>query len=257
MKVLLMLDGRSAVGGTPLIQHNERMQDPLDEITRAVAKLTGKRKKTDADHIEIGHLEFLGGMYVNGNGPCIPGWNILRCLQDGAKQTKRGEDVLRGVSPLAEYADLMYEGDKERDPEKLWKAGGFVLRKGVGVAGRRVTRTRPIFFEWTAALPVEVDPAIFDPDTLASIWTYAGKYRGIGDRRPVNGKFLGTATEWAISTDDGLARAASLLADAVRCGQIRDEDLRRLARDGDPASLLAGGAKRAQRVTKKTAEIKG
>lgn len=193
MQALLVLDGRTASGGSPLIMHNERLADPLDEYTRALAAVTKKRNKTDADHLEIARLEFLGGLYTNGNGPCLPSWNILRCLQDGAKRHKRGLDVLRGIHPLTERVDLAYEGP--RDPEKMWQAGGFHLRKSVGVQRSRTIRTRPLFTEWQAELPVEIDPTVFDVDTIANIWKDAGTYAGLGDMRPIYGRFAGTVAE--------------------------------------------------------------
>ena len=190
MKVLLKLDGRTEAGGSALICHNERLADPLDEVTRSIAKISKKRNKTEADHIEIARLEHGGGLYLNGNGPCLPAWNILRCLQDGATRHKKGKDVLRGITPLQEHADLEYEGP--RDPDELWKNGGFSLRKTVGVQRSRTVRTRPIFTDWGAELLVEVDPTVFDIDTLANCFHDAGIYAGIGDMRPVHGRFAGT-----------------------------------------------------------------
>ena len=190
MQVTLKLDGRTASGGSPLVMHNERLADPLEPITREIAKVSKKRNKTEADHLDIARMEFLGGMYTNGNGPCLPAWNILRCLQDGAKRHKRGADVLRGVYPITEHADVVYEGP--RDPEVMGKKGGFALRKTVGVQRARTVRTRPIFVDWQAELPVEVDPIVFDIDTLANLWREAGVYAGIGEMRPINGRFKGT-----------------------------------------------------------------
>lgn len=193
MKVLLSLDGRSEGVGAPLVMHNERLADPLDEFTRAIQAVAKKRGKTDADHLEIARLEFLGGMYANGNGPCLPAWNIIRCLQDGGRRHKRGLDVLRGIYPLAEHADVIYDGP--RDPEEMWKQGGFSLRKSVGVQRSRTMRTRPIFAEWRAELPVEVDPTVFDLDALGNVWREAGVYAGIGEMRPVYGRFVGAVRE--------------------------------------------------------------
>lgn len=193
MKLLLKLDGRTESGGSSLVMHNERLADPLDPHTRAIGKLTKKRGKTEADHMEIARLEFHGGMYTNGNGPCLPAWNILRCLQDGAKRHKRGLDVLRGVYPLTDHADVVYDGP--RDPDEMWKDGGFALRKTVGVQRSRTMRTRPIFTDWQAALLIEVDPVVFDVDTLANLWREAGVYAGLGEMRPVYGRFQATLVE--------------------------------------------------------------
>lgn len=205
MKVLLRLDGRTDAGGSPLVCHSERLADPLDPFTRAIAEISKKRGKTLTDHEEIGRLEFFGGLYcdppldypLNGhNGvPALPAWNVLRCLQDGGKRHKRGVDVPRGVYPLSEFAKLEYDGPT--DPIKMWKAQTFHLRKSVGIQRARAMRTRPYFVDWQATLPVEVDPAIFDMNTIQMIWREAGRYAGLGDMRPVYGRFEGTAEEIA------------------------------------------------------------
>lgn len=192
-----------ATGEAALVMHNERLADPLDTITRAIGAVTKKRGKTITDHEEISRLEFYGGLYTTkpiefadgdiqvpkGAVPTIPAWNLLRCLQDGAKRNKRGQDVLRGVHPVVEHAELDYEG--ETDPQAMWKSQAFVLRKTVGVQRARTTRTRPIFDGWTITLPVEIDPEVFDLDALAHSWDAAGRYAGIGEMRPVYGRFVG------------------------------------------------------------------
>jgi hypothetical protein len=199
MQVTLHLDGRVASGGSPLIMHNERLADPLDDYTRAIAEYSSKRKKTVDDHQEMARLEFLGGLYtepplsypLNGSAPVValPAWNILRCLQDGGRRHKRGVDVPRGIYPLAETVPIQFEGPEE--PEELWKDGGFHLRKSVGVQRSRTMRTRPLFSDWQAELPIEVDAKVFDLHTLKVIWKDAGTYAGLGDMRPVYGRFAG------------------------------------------------------------------
>lgn len=189
MKVLLKQDGHAAAGGSPLVMHNERLADPLDPIVREIAAISKKRSKTEADHLEIARLEFEGGLYTNGNGPCLPAWNIIRCLQDGARRVKRGPDVLRGVYPLIDHADVTYAGPRET--EALWKEGGFAIRKTVGIKQSRTMRTRPIFVEWQTELPIEVDLTVWDIDALSEVWQKAGVYAGIGEMRPVYGRFKG------------------------------------------------------------------
>ena len=203
MQVTLHLDGRTAAGGSALVMHNERLADPLDSFTKAISAVSKKRNKTTADHEDIAHLEFLGGMYtappvefpINGSKPqpCLPAWNVLRCLQDGGRRHKRGMDVPRGIYPLTEYAELIYDGP--RDPEAMWKAGGFSLRKSVGVQRSRTMRTRPMFTDWQAVLKIEVDATVFDLHTLRQIWKDAGIYAGLGEMRPIYGRFIATVEE--------------------------------------------------------------
>lgn len=200
MQVLLSLDGRKESQGGSLLMHNERLGDPLDPLQQALAEITGIRKKTQEHHIEMARREFFGGLYtsppisdlkkLSGQIVGLPAWNIVRCLQEGAKRSKRGKDILRGVVPSVEFAPLIYDGPP--DAEELWKSRKFDLRKGVGVSRSRVMRTRPIFSDWQAYLPVEVDPEIFDVEDLRICWKDAGIYEGIGDMRPVMGRFRGT-----------------------------------------------------------------
>ena len=205
MKLILKIDGTTASGGSPLVMHNERLADPLDACTRALAAISKKRNKTEADHQEMARIEFIGGMYsdppmstpadwTNGHKPCLPAWNILRCLQDGATRHKRGKDVLRGVYPLAECGLLGFDGADLKINE-LWVAGAYALRKTVGVQRARTVRTRPMFTDWTCELPIEVDSTVFDVDTLRQCWRDAGIYSGLGEMRPVYGRFTGTIEE--------------------------------------------------------------
>lgn len=199
MRYTLILDGRTEAGGSPLIMHNERLNDPLDPITRELAKVTGKTKKTEVDHAEMGRIEFYGALYTDPAIPSVaelksyegavvlPSWNIFRSLQEGAKQIKLGRAVLRGVVPLTEYVPLEYAGPES--PVDLWNAGTFSLRKGVGIGTKKVMRTRPIFTDWQASLDIEVDPEMLDGDKLAECWRRAGLYAGLGDMRPVYGRY--------------------------------------------------------------------
>lgn len=246
MRALLTMDGRTEAGGTPLIQHNERLADPLDEHTREIAKISRKRNKTEADHLELARLEFFGGMYVNDDGPCLPSWNILRCLQEGAKRLRRGADVLRGIAPLTETVNLAYDGP--RDPEILWKEGGFSLRKTVGIQRARTMRTRPIFIDWTASMPIEVDPVIFDPDTLAECWRLAGRYVGIGEMRPIHGKFLGTVQAWNMGTSVPVQQAAYAMACSITAASIERDDEGRAERYEDPTELTLQAKRLVERL---------
>lgn len=207
MKVLLNADGQTPNGGTPIVVHNERLADPLDSCTQAISAISKKKNKTLADHEEIARREFLGGLYTdpvlelddkgqltsNSQKPCVPAWNVLRCLQEAATRQKRGRDVLRGVQPVTVNAQLFYDGPQA--PDELWRAGQFALRKTVGVQRARTVRTRPMFTDWKLELMIEVDVNVFDTHTLRVAWADAGRYVGLAEMRPVYGRFVGTLTE--------------------------------------------------------------
>lgn len=191
-RLLVSLIGHAEDGGTALLMHNERLADPLDPVTIEIAKISGKRKKTVADHTEIARLEFAGSLYHDeDDGPFLPTWNIVRCIQDAATRHKLGRDVLRAIVPAKKRAVVEYEGPREIGA--MWDDGRFALRKGVGISGRRVMRTRAAFTEWSAEAELELDVTVMNPDKVDQLVEEAGRYVGIGDNRPVYGRFLGSA----------------------------------------------------------------
>lgn len=198
-RIRVTFDGAASANGSPLLMHNERLADPIDPYTRSLAELTGKRKKTERDHEEIGRREFVGGGYwMIDEGPTgsqaepyIPTWNIIRCLQEAATRHKLGKHVVSGIIPIQEETPLLYDGP--RDADALWKSGVFHSRKGVGVGQSRVIRTRPCFADWKVVTELELDLTILDPDTVNLIAQQAGMYKGLGDARPRFGRFKGEA----------------------------------------------------------------
>lgn len=206
-RIRVTFDGSTAVNGSPLLMHNERLADAIDPYTRWLAELTGKRKKTERDHEEIGRREFFGaGYWLVDTGPTgthadpyIPTWNIIRCLQAAATRYKLGKHVVRGIVPVTEETPLVYDGPREVDA--LWKAGTFHSRKGVGVGQKKVMRTRPCFVDWKVVADLELDLTILDPDTVQLIAASAGMYEGLGDARPRFGRFKGTAELQGDPTD--------------------------------------------------------
>lgn len=253
MEALLRAEGNAEFGGTPLLMHNERLSDPLDPIARALGEFTKKRAKTDVDHLEISRIEFLGGLYINKNGPCIPGWNIVRALQDGAKRIRRGKDILRAVTPILESADLKYDGP--RDPEDLFATGHY-LRKGVVVSQKKTMRTRPFFTEWSFELPIEVDAEVLDPDVLAQCWTTAGKYEGIGDMRPIYGRFKASVESWTSLKGDTTAAFLQDLAATATITRVRADDSAREDRVGTVEGANAVRASRNGHGDKKAVVIR-
>lgn len=177
-------------GTTALLMHNSRLSNPLDPATKAVRKYTSKRKKTDEDHEMIARLEFAGGLYLDPDvGPYIPGENIARCLVDGAKLTKMGVKVTRGVFISTDVNPLSYQGP--RDDEGLWKAGNRHMAS-VKVGTSRMMRCRPWFPTWSVQADGMLDPSVLELDDLSTIADNAGSLIGLGDWRPRFGRFTAT-----------------------------------------------------------------
>lgn len=255
-RIKVAFDGSTAVNGSPLLMHNERLADPLDPYTRWLAELSKKTKKTERDIEEIGRREFLGaGYWLDDNGPgkassgpYIPTWNIIRCLQEAAKRHKLGKNIVRGIVPVTEETPLVYDGPQDTDA--LWKSGTFHSRKGVGVGTKRVMRTRPCFPNWKVECELELDLSILDPDVVDAIAVQAGQYEGLGDARPRFGRFFGSVElvgdPAGFLVPDLLDEAREKLVAATARKTITQKDEAN-------ASVSPNGKERAGRVSKRLA----
>lgn len=171
-----------------LLMHNERLANPLDPACKALKAISGKKNKTDEDHLEMAWVEFQGGIYHDEEiGPYIPAQWIEATIRDSAKMSKRGTDVKRGVMVPDDRIPIMYDGP--RDVEGLYKAGFYDQRMVKNQGSAKVLRTRPAWRQWKAKFTVVLDTGIFDKPTVISLLENAGRLIGIGDYRPRFGKF--------------------------------------------------------------------
>lgn len=175
-------------GITPLLMHNPRLSDPLDEATKALAKLTSIRQKTEETHRQIAVTEFIGGLYWDEvNGVHLPAQNVFSCIVAGAKLSKGGAGFKRAVSFDPEHTAFPLSYDGPAEPEILAKDSAFVSRMSVKVGMQRVIRTRPKFSEWSVTAHLIVDDEILNPEQVQAYATKAGKYCGLGDFRDGGG----------------------------------------------------------------------
>lgn len=175
-------------GSAPLLMHSARLSDPLDPATQALARVTGKRSKSDDDHAEVGRLEHAGGLYLDADaGPYIPGANVEACLFRGASRHRLMSKLKPALLIPAEVNPLVYRGP--RDPAGLWADKQFVHRASVKVGTSRVIRTRPVFPRWAVDVAGELDTTEIDVHEFAEIVDTAGRLVGLGDWRPRFGRF--------------------------------------------------------------------
>lgn len=181
---------------SPLLMHNSRLANPIDPLARRLAEYTGKRKKTEEDHVEIAQRDWDGGIYWNADpqqgrvGPYIPGENVERCLLDGAKLNKLGQQVKRGLMITDNVIPLIYDGPQ--DLRELRTDENFRLMSSVKVGMSRLMRTRPMFREWALSAEGYLDDEQMDFATLQQVAARAGKLIGLGDWRPRYGRFTAT-----------------------------------------------------------------
>lgn len=135
----------------------------------------------------MAEIEFKGGLYMNGDGPCIPAEMIEAAAIAGAKKLKQGPKAKAGLI-CEKHARLEYDGPRTADD--LWLDERFRKVAAVRVNGSRVMRTRPIFTDWSATIEVEYDDTMANESSVVEWFQRCGMECGIGDWRPKHGRFL-------------------------------------------------------------------
>ncbi len=174
------------IGVAPLIVHNGQLADPLNQFSKELKKISGKRKKTDADFEQMAKLEFLGGLYMSKDGPVLPPDMLDSMILGAAKKFREGPLAKAGCfcvnTPRIEY-------DGPRVAEELWQDENFRFVKGVRVGQARVIRTRPWFQEWSLNVRYNVETSTVNPSRLDEWLRTGGSIIGLGDWRPQYGRF--------------------------------------------------------------------
>jgi hypothetical protein len=176
----------NGIGG--LLTHNERLASKFDPIAREMSAITGKRKKSDDDLAEMARLEFIGGLYETVDKRVgFPAWNVFRSIQEGAKLNKLGRHVERALTPTSvDIVPITHSGPSTA--EAMWKAG-CIDQRSVKVGTSKVTRTRPLFVNWSLSVDFVLDTEILNLDDLVMCADNAGRLVGVGDYRPRFGRF--------------------------------------------------------------------
>lgn len=184
------------IGKQPILFHNIDLANPFATRTRALNEIQSKRKKTDADRLDMAKLEWYGGLYVGAGieGPAVPTRMIRKCLIEGARINKLGKQVERAITFEDMMVPLSYEGS--RDLDVLYASGNFVDQTMVKVGVGRILRTRPKFPEWAVVATAWLEEDQLNPSELRMIAEQAGRSVGLGDNR-VNGygRFRATVKE--------------------------------------------------------------
>jgi len=174
-------------GISPLIQQADVLADPIHPMTLALRSATSKaaKNRTDEDWKYIEACEMRAQLYWDDSvGVHIPESNMMKCLIEGARLTKQGKNIERGLFIAQDMIPLTYRDGKVRDVESLIKDPRFKYRKTVVVGKARSPRARPIFRDWSCELEIKYDPQIIKNDAhVMEMLTVAGSYVGIGGRR--------------------------------------------------------------------------
>jgi hypothetical protein len=187
MKIRIELTGTA-----PLLMHSVRAADPLHPLAKEMKKISKKRTKTEEDYAELARLDWQAGLYCDDVlGPYLPSLNVAKSLIEGARVTKQGKTVERGLL-IVDDAPLLYSGP--RDPDGLWADHTYRHSAIVKVGMSRVNRYRPVFRQWAAEFDADMDESVLDLDALQEIASTTGRMIGVGDWRPRHGRFEAVVT---------------------------------------------------------------
>lgn len=176
-----------------MIVHNGELADPFYVFSQEIKKISGKRKKTEADHEMMAKLEWRGGLYVNEDKLIVPSDCFEASLVGAAKLSRLGKDAARGLF-VEDHLVIRGEGIPETVNDavldEMYDSGKFTFRKGVRVGTAKVMRTRPIFgLGWFADATVVFNDAVFNKQQIEDLVDTAGTQIGLCEWRPRYGRF--------------------------------------------------------------------
>ena len=176
-------------GVRPLLMHSAAGADPLSEWAKQRKLISGKKNKTDSDHLELARLDWYSSFYCNEEKkPVLLGTMIEACCIGGAKRTKQGQiakaSILINENPLLIHD---HPNGKKTVVDDLWESPKYRDVRGVMVNRSRIMRYRPIFPVWECTFETMLSD--LDVSTFKNILETAGRFIGIGDFRPKFGLF--------------------------------------------------------------------
>lgn len=179
------------IGTKPMLQHNGRLSNPLDPYTRKLRQISGKRKKTDEDLVEMMHIEARGSAWETEDGILgVPTAAVWRSIQQAATAFKLGRDVERGLIVDDTVEPLVIGKKTYTVDDYLAKSMNHVDYRPVKVQTSRTMRARVRVAEgWRCTHKMEIDPDVLDLRNLQPVFARAGRLVGIGDWRPRYGTF--------------------------------------------------------------------
>lgn len=175
-------------GVAPILLHSGRTKDPTDEMTKAIKKITGKRKKTDADYEEVKRLELMAGLYFDDKDKIyVPDINIERSIYEGSKQDRNGKKFLSGF--MVDQHAYLKNGKSVYTVTDVMNNLKHQFTTSVAIQRVSVMRTRPRFDVWSLEFSCTYNEGIINPDEVKEAIKKAGQLVGIGDWRPKFGRF--------------------------------------------------------------------
>lgn len=177
----------SIKGITPLLIHNGRTANPLDEYAKRMKNLTSKRKKTEEDIKELLALQWESGLYWDQKlGLHMPTENILAALHKACKKHKMGPLVPGFVFDEAIGFPIIVPHHTDFEALKADESNRFI--KTVTIQRSKTLSCRPMFNDWSIGLEFFVDETLLSLEDVKLILTTMASRIGLGVWTPSHPK---------------------------------------------------------------------
>ncbi len=174
-------------GETPLLIHNGRTSNPLDEYSKKMKLITSKRKKTDEDFEKLLDIGWHASLYWNDKiGLYMPVENLQAALHKACKKHKMGNHVSGFI--FGEKLGFPILVDGHESLPALEKNKDYRFIKAVTIQRSKTLSCRAIFPKWDLHFNFEVDDTILSEDDVTMILNTMSKRIGLGVWTPSHPK---------------------------------------------------------------------
>jgi len=176
-------------GVTPIIMHNYDAASPFSKYMEERKSITSKgSKKSDEQVKRLSEIQFLESLYFTEElGLFLPSENIQRMLLEACRRTEKLREsrmYFSGISEIGHPLGFSLKTENCKDIQALLKDPKNKYTKMVVIQKNRVSSVRAIFNMWECMIEVEIDTETLNPAQLEKWFCTAGKFCGLGARRP-------------------------------------------------------------------------
>lgn len=175
------------ISDTPMLIHNGRTANPLDDFSKAMKAITSKRKKTEEDLEKLMDIQWEASLYWNDQiGLYMPVENLLAALLKACKKHKMGPMVGGFVFTEKLGFPIITKNHDNFEALKADKENKFV--KAVTIQRSKTLACRPIFNEWKINFDFIVDLSVLIESDVTMILNTMQNRVGLGVWTPSHPK---------------------------------------------------------------------
>jgi hypothetical protein len=180
------------IGVEPLLMNNPQAADPFNGYSKVMKEITGKKKKTEDDLLELRKYEAQSKVYLDKEiGIYVPSTWVMASLAGASyNKAKISKAMVRSsVFPTESKLKLNYDGQElVKGVEDISGNPKFVTILLLKQGQNKLPKAAPIFHNWSFQCELEFDSTIINRRDLVGILQYASNYGGFGDFRPTYGR---------------------------------------------------------------------